>query len=62
MNLSAINSVWHAASEFTQQSPAAVPTASKPSSASLPQDTVALSSAGRAASQAGDVDHDGDSH
>jgi len=60
MNLSAINPVSHAPTTDVQQTPAtATP---KPSAAYLPEDTVTLSSAGRAASKTGDADHDGDSH
>ncbi|HVU44550.1 MAG TPA: hypothetical protein VHD85_00400 [Terracidiphilus sp.] len=62
MSVSAISSLSHAATTDVQQNPAPAPVTSKPSATPLPQDTVTLSSAGRAASQAGDVDHDGDSH
>lgn len=60
MSISAIGSAAPTAAlqELQKQAPAEA--ASKP--ATLPADTVSLSSAGVKASQAGDVDHDGDSH
>jgi len=46
-----------------EASPNPAPSQTAPSApASLPNDTVTLSPAAMKASQAGDVDHDGDSH
>jgi hypothetical protein len=57
MNVSAISS---AAPLQVLQNATATHTAAKP--ASVPTDTVSLSPAAQKAPQAGDVDHDGDSH
>jgi hypothetical protein len=60
MSVSAINSTAPAAILPAVKQSTAAPAASKP--ASTPNDTVTLSPAAQKASQAGDVDHDGDSH
>jgi hypothetical protein len=60
MSISAIGSAAPVTSAQELQSPAPAQATSKP--ATLPTDTVSLSSAGVKASQGGDVDHDGDSH
>jgi hypothetical protein len=60
MSVSAIGPTAPAAPMPTVQHATAAPEASKPAPA--PTDTVTLSSAALKASQAGDVDHDGDSH
>ena len=60
MHLSAIGSMSAAA--VAPETPKSAPAPSA-SSASLPEDTVTLSSAAqKGVSTAGDVDHDGDSH
>lgn len=61
MNLSAISSMQPAALSEMQHSTAASAT-SQSSSASLPNDTVSLSSTAQKAASSVDVDHDGDSH
>lgn len=61
MNLQAISSAVHTAMLPEVQKAAPAPVAS-PSHAATPTDTVALSSAAKAGSAGGDVDHDGDSH
>jgi hypothetical protein len=60
MNVSAIGSTAPEATLPSVQQATAAPAASKP--ADTPTDTVTLSPAALKASQAGDVDHDGDSH
>ena len=62
MSLSITSSI--APSTSLPESQGATPTPVRPqsSSASSPTDTVTLSPAAQKASQAGDVDHDGDSH
>jgi hypothetical protein len=60
MSISAIGSAAPSVALQELQSPAPAQATAKP--ATLPTDTVSLSSAGVKASKAGDVDHDGDSH
>jgi hypothetical protein len=62
MTLSAINPAAHAASLPEVQTATPAPASSKSSPAPAPTDTVTLSPAAQKASQAGDIDHDGDSH
>lgn len=61
MNVSAISSVAPTTTS-PQLHNAAAPAASQPAATSSPADTVSLSPAAQKASQASDVDHDGDSH
>jgi hypothetical protein len=62
MSLSITNSIASSTppAELQRATPTSVQ--SQPSPASPPTDTVTLSPAAQKASQAGDVDHDGDSH
>jgi hypothetical protein len=62
MSLSIANSIAPSTSLPESQRPTPTPVQSQPSPASSPTDTVTLSPAAQKASQAGDVDHDGDSH
>ena len=62
MSVSAISSVVPAITPQETQKAAPAPVASKPAPASTPTDTVSISPAAQKASQAADVDHDGDSH
>ena len=62
MTLSAINPAAHAARLSEVQTATPAPASSKSSQAPAPTDTVTLSTAAQKASQAGDLDHDGDSH
>lgn len=61
MSVSAISSVVPTLAP-TEIHKAAAPVASQPSATSSPTDTVSLSPTAQKAPQAGDVDHDGDSH
>jgi hypothetical protein len=62
MNLSITNSIAPSPPVPEHQRTTPTPVQSQPSPASPPTDTVTLSPAAQKASQAGDVDHDGDSH
>jgi hypothetical protein len=62
MSISAIGFNPAAAASTEVQKPSVPAASSQPQAATLQPDTVNLSSAAHAASPAGDVDHDGDSH
>ena len=62
MNLSITNFFAPSMPLPEHQGTTPTPMQSQPSSAFPPTDTVTLSPAAQKASQAGDVDHDGDSH
>jgi len=62
MGISAIGLNPAAAFSTEAQKPAVPAVSSQPQAATLQPDTVSISSAAHAASSAGDVDHDGDSH
>ena len=62
MSLSIINSVAPSTPLPELQKATPTPVQSQQSPASLPTDTVTISPAAQKASQAGDADHDGDSH
>jgi len=62
MSMSVLNPVAGATSAPTTPKPAPQAVQQQPTPATLKPDTVSISSTAPAASQAGDVDHDGDSH